>query len=545
MAGSPVTQERLFPEPAFSTPALLSPFPTDAPMHDSDLLILGSGIAGLTAALKAAEHMDVAVLSKGELSDGASGVAQGGIAVALRSPDSPDLHFRDTLAVGGGLCDAEAVRLLVEEGPQRVEDLIALGMSFDAKDGGMALAREGGHSLPRVVHVGDATGSAVQGALVRAVRSHARIHLWERAFCQDLVIDGGACRGVLAYFDGRPHVFRAPATLLATGGAGHLFEVTTNPPTCTGDGLAMAFRAGARLLDMEFVQFHPTVLYSDAHPRFLLTEALRGDGAVLLNASGRRFMLDYHPLADLAPRDVVVRALAETMAQEGSDRVFLDARMLPAEAWEKGYPTIFERCCQEGIDPRREPIPTTFAAHYTLGGVEITLDGATAIPGLYASGEVANAGVHGANRLASNSLLEGLVFSDRVVRRLVREGTPARVAGTTVPCSGATRSSGPNRIEVSEIRDELGRLMMEHAGVVRSGKGLEHGLEKLKRWESVLSSDFGSPEGWELQNVLTVAQLVIGRAFAREESRGVHFRNDYPEPREIWARRRVIWQRGQ
>ncbi|HVM40836.1 MAG TPA: L-aspartate oxidase, partial [Acidimicrobiia bacterium] len=398
-----------------------------------DVLVLGSGVAGLSAALHAAvSGLDVAVLTKGEVGHSATRYAQGGVAAALDPDDSPELHLADTLAAGGGLCDGEAARILVSEGPGRVRDLMTAGAVFDRGGDGeaaaLALAREGGHSTARVVHAGgDATGAEIERALVAALEATG-LEVREGWFAGDVVVEDGRAVGVTALDPSGPVVeVRARHTVLASGGAGQLFAVTTNPLASTGDGIAMALRADVPVADLEFVQFHPTALHHESMPRPLLSEALRGDGAVLRDDDGVAFMAGEHPLADLAPRDVVARAVAVRLAERGLDHLWLDATAI--RDFEARFPTIWRACRSVGLDPRADWLPVAPAAHYLSGGVVTDLDGATALPGLWAVGEVACTGVHGANRLASNSLLEGLVFAPRVVAAIVDGRDGARPTG--------------------------------------------------------------------------------------------------------------------
>ena len=530
-----------------------------------DVLVLGSGVAGLSAAVRLAAPQSVAsgppglrvgVLTKAELSQSATRWAQGGVAAVLGGDeDSTDLHLADTLAAGAGLCDTDAVRVLVDEGPARVNELIAMGAVFDRQPGGaLALAREGGHSTARVVHAGGAaTGAEVERALVDATRATAAAVL-EQWFALDLLVEGGRCRGVLALSaEGRLVEVRATHTVLATGGAGQLFAVTTNPAEATADGLAMALRAGVPVADVEFMQFHPTALHHPAMPRPLLSEALRGHGALLRDADGQRFV------DELAPRDVVSRAMAERMAAQGVESLWLDATGLAS--FDSRFPTIAGSLRAIGLDPSQDWLPIAPAAHYLSGGVVTDLAGATALPGLWAAGEVACTGVHGANRLASNSLLEGMVFGARLAEAIqagsdgpepsgVMEAilTGPRVAvdpATASPwralTSAATSSGGvPTWPDVPKTRDRMQRAMIEGAGVVRSAGSLSAAgaaIENL-RAEMGVGTPTDRAHG-ELANLLTAAHSVLESATIREETRGAHARSDYPETSARWRRRIV------
>jgi L-aspartate oxidase len=489
-----------------------------------DLLVLGSGVAGLSAAIRAASlepGLRVGVLTKGELSQSATRWAQGGVAAVLGADeDSTDLHLADTLAAGAGLCDVDAVRVLVDEGPSRVEELIALGAVFDTDAGGkLLLAREGGHSLPRVVHAGGAaTGAEIERALVEAVRATA-VAVLEGWFALDLLVEGGCGRGVAALDPGGTrHEVRAGHTLLATGGAGQLFAVTTNPPESTGDGVAMALRAGVAVADVEFMQFHPTALHHPAMPRPLLSEALRGHGALLRDVNGERFV------DELAPRDQVARAMTARMLALAVDHCYLDATGL--ERFDERFPTIAAAVRAIGLDPATDWLPIAPAAHYLSGGVVTDLDGATTLPGLWACGEVACTGVHGANRLASNSLLEGMVFAPRVVEAVARGKERADPTGAMRAVHGPSTLSLPSLPQPvgggdgAKARVELQQAMTEGAGVLRSAGSLAATMATIE------GLPLGDPEN---ANLAVVAAALVTAAIAREESRGAHTRTDHPD----------------
>jgi len=500
--------------------------------HTTDVVVVGSGIAGLSAALHArAGGHRVTVVTKVNIGDGSTRWAQGGIAAALDPADSPEDHLADTLAAGVGLCDEQAVRVLVAEGPDRVRELIALGASFDRDpDGGLALTREGGHHRNRIVHAGgDATGAEVQRALEEAIRRDPAITVVEHALVLDLLTGAnGRTAGVTLHVlgEGTPDgvgAVLARAVVLATGGMGQVYSATTNPPVSTGDGVALALRAGAVVTDVEFVQFHPTALYLGPGARGqqpLVSEAVRGEGAVLVDAEGKRFMTGVHELADLAPRDVVAKAILRVMQAEGLQHVWLDARGLGRERLERRFPSIVARCRQAGVDPVTDPIPVVPAAHYASGGVRTDLRGRTSVPGLYACGEVACTGVHGANRLASNSLLEGLVFAGRIGADLARD-LPAWVEPV------------PADVEVGLVdpagRDELARRMSAGAGVIRTDASLHAAAVALAAAAADDATVEPRPETWDATNLHTVATALVAAASRREETRGCHWREDFPE----------------
>ncbi|HYI61348.1 MAG TPA: L-aspartate oxidase [Acidimicrobiales bacterium] len=539
-----------------------------------DLLVLGSGVAGLSAAVRAADRhgLRVGVLTKGELPQATTRWAQGGVAAVLHDdPDSTDLHLADTLACGAGLCDTEAVRVLVDEGPARVHELIALGAAFDRDpDGSLQLAREGGHSQARIVHAGGAaTGAEVERALVAAVQRGAAA-LYEHHFAVDLLVEGGRCRGVAAVGpDGAPVVVRADHVLVTTGGAGQLYAVTTNPLEATGDGIAMALRAGVAVADVEFVQFHPTALHHEAMPRPLLSEALRGHGALLRDGRGQRFV------DELQPRDVVSRAEVEVMAAQGIDHVFLDARHL--EDFAARFPTIAAALRPIGLDPTRDLLPVAPAAHYTCGGIVTDLDGSSSLPGLWAAGEASCTGVHGANRLASNSLLEGMVFGPRAVEAIERGRVGPEATGAMRAVLGGDAEGGPlgpgtvgGRLlarpgpvgpgvtapppavpggEGREGRDGLQRAMSAGAGVVRDATTLAAAgavadaaavSAAALAARSAAAGQAVPTEAHELANLAEVARAVVLAATARTESRGAHSRRDHPVTDPAQRRRLVL-----
>jgi L-aspartate oxidase len=506
----------------------------------ADVVVVGSGIAGLTAALHARRAGRVVLVTKSLLDAGSTRWAQGGIAAALAADDSPAAHQADTLAAGAGLCDSAAVSVLVEEGPARVRELAALGAAFDRDpDGVLELTREGGHVHRRIVHAGgDATGAEVERALIAAVTAAGDIEVVEHALALDLLTDAsGAACGITLHVLGEGArdgvgALQARAVVLATGGLGQVYASTTNPDVSTGDGLALALRAGAAVADLEFVQFHPTALWcgpgsSGRQP--LVTEALRGEGALLVDALGRRVMEGAHPLGELAPRDVVAKQMSRVMAAQGVDHLYLDVRPLGADLIRRRFPTLLANCAEIGVDPLTEPVPVAPAAHYASGGVRTDLHGRTSVPGLFACGEVACTGVHGANRLASNSLLEGLVFATRIAARLAEE---LPVPGEPLPAAGPAWS-------VDEAaRPELQRSMTDGAGVLRNAQGLATAAKALDSLLDRRTAAVG-PESWETTNLLTVASALVSAAALREETRGCHWREDHPDTEPRWQARIV------
>jgi L-aspartate oxidase len=511
-----------------------------------DVLVVGGGIAGLTAALGAAHRWNVGLVTKGTLDQTTTFLAQGGIAAALSPHDSPELHLRDTLEAGAGLCDEEAVRVLVEEGPARIRELEQLGTDFDRRDGRLILGKEGAHSVARVVHAGgDATGSVVASSLAEVIMTGGRVEVHEDDFVLDLLMDGGRCVGAVSLGEeGELTVCLARAVVLACGGAGQVYARTTNPVVATGDGHAMAYRAGAVLRDMEFMQFHPTALYGDENPTLLITEALRGEGAYLVDEKGERFMVGAHPRAELAPRDVVVRHMKRVFDRDGTDRVWLDARHLECGFLRKRFPTVSNGLKERGIDFCSQLVPVAPASHYFIGGVLTDTWGRTSVPGLFACGETSSTGIHGANRLASNSLLEGLVFGERTVRELNRYLSVADPAVRKVRLDLADEPrEGNDPSVVADGRDALGRMMIDLCGIVRSREGLEEAAAGLCDLERSLVPPGLKVKELELFNLLTVAKQMVAAATLREESRGVHLRSDFSEQDESNWRRHTLVQR--
>ncbi|WP_428938813.1 L-aspartate oxidase [Fontivita pretiosa] len=526
------------------------------PQQVTDVLVIGGGVAGLRAAIAAAENdAEVLLLTKDTIEQSNTWYAQGGIAAVLQPLDSVEAHIRDTEVVGVGLCDEQAVRVVVEEGPKRVLELLGWGAQFDRQIGNphdLAFGLEGGHSYARILHAcGDATGKELAQTLINKVRSFETIRISERSFAIDLITEGNRCLGALALIDGHVNVIWARRTILASGGAGQLYRESTNPKIATADGHAMAYRAGATLQDMEMVQFHPTTLYVAGSSRALITEAVRGEGAHLVDRNGRRFMSDYHPMGELAPRDVVSRAIVEQIRKTNFTHVFLDVRHLPAERFRARFPQLARLCEQFEIDPSRDLIPIHPATHYMIGGVDADLMGHTSLPGLYAIGEASCSGLHGANRLASNSLLEGLVFGARAGADAAQQ---ARGDETKFPLQLEHRiaPSDKTELDIVDVRNSLRSVMWRNVGIERTGERLSETREIIAFWSRyVMDKTFnvadhgpaGAIAGWELQNMLTACFLITTAAYTRTESRGAHYRLDYPERDDAHWRLHLLWRR--
>ncbi len=516
--------------------------------RSADVLVIGSGVAGMRAALAAASHGSVLLIAKGRMDESNTSQAQGGIAAAMAPTDSTEAHMADTLATGQGVCNENVVQRVTQEAPERINELIAWGGTFDSEGDGLALAREGGHSTARIVHAfGDATGREVSTTLLRRVRATPGIQPMPNVVALDLIVEEGeGCLGALIH-DARHGlmIVWAQQTILATGGAGRIFRETTNPAIATGDGVAMAYRAGADLCDVEFYQFHPTALYVAGASRALISEAVRGEGGLLLKAKQERFMPRYHERADLAPRDVVSRAIVNEIRETGHTCAYLDVRHLPADYFRRRFPGICDLCAQFDIDITRELVPIRPAAHYMVGGVRVDADGASSVPRLWVCGEAACTGLHGANRLGSNSLLEGLVFGfhagDLSGRAAAAEHGQLRPLRLRVDLEQAKRYP----IDVGDVTNSLRAMMWRNVGIERSGFHLDEAIHMMQFWgRYVLSEEFDRADGWELQNMLLLTRLVAEGARLREESRGVHFRTDFPDAQPEW-RRHIIFRNGE
>ena len=515
------------------TPRYLIPFhPKRVPHFFTDVLVIGSGLAGLRSALGVRSDLSALVVTKDRLAQSNSYYAQGGIAGVLSPDDRLEEYVEDTLGAGGELCDRGVVERVLRESGERVGELISWGTSFDRTGVRLALTREGGHGRNRVAHaLGDATGKKIMRAVINRVVQAPHINTWENTFTLDLLTHEGVCRGAIVWNPrhGKTLVW-AKQTILCTGGAGQLYRETTNPDVATGDGVALAYRAGAELRDVEFMQFHPTVLYIAGSSRHLITEAMRGEGAYLVDRHGRRFMNDYDDRAELAPRDVVSWAIVSQMERTQYPNVFLDLTHLDPKMVRERFPGIAALCADFDLDVTRDPIPVRPGAHYIIGGVTVDLDGRTTLPGLWAAGEVAASGLHGANRLASNSLLEAMVFGAHAGEGASREAAGVDDCFHAVPLKNAAVEPGGEPLDLADIRNSLKSLMWRKAGVRRDAEGLGEALENIDRWcRYALARQFSDPTGWELQNMLCAAQLMLRAALAREETRGCHVRTDFPD----------------
>jgi L-aspartate oxidase len=509
----------------------------------TDVLVIGGGVAGLRAAIQVARQSEVIVLVKTERRESNTAWAQGGIAAALAEDDSCEAHAADTLNVGCGLGDPQAVDVLVHDGPACVKELLKWGAKLDRSGHELAAGREGGHSTARVVHAGgDATGAELVDTLLRMTAGNDHIRIFGHCFVIDLVTVDGRCMGAITYHPKYGHqMIWAQAVILAAGGCGQLYRESTNAPVATADGHAMAYRAGAIMSDMEMVQFHPTTLYVAGANRALISEAVRGEGAYLVTREGRRFMTDVHAQAELAPRDVVSRAIRAENIRSGTTCVYLDARHLNGETFRRRFPQITELCREFDIDVTRDLIPVRPSAHYMIGGVKSDLDGRTNIERLWACGEVAATGVHGANRLASNSLLEGMVFGRRAGRDVLQTLASTPAANQTPRLQNTIERSQRTALDIQDVRNSLRSVMWHNVGIERHGQRLIETLEILEFWgRYVMDKVFNDSFGWETQNLLVVARLIARAAGHRTESRGVQYRSDYPEPDEKNWRRRVV-----
>jgi L-aspartate oxidase len=507
--------------------------PKRVPHVFADVLVIGGGIAGIRAALAIDPRLTTVVVTKDALDQSNSAYAQGGIAGVLDPLDDIANHASDTMAAGKGLCDEAVVNMVVQEAPERIRELVAFGANFDLEDGEIALTQEGGHSHRRVAHaLGDATGKEVMRAMIARVRSAEHVQVWEQTATLDLLTHEGVCRGAIVWNaqHGKTLVW-AKQTILCTGGAGRLYRETTNPDIATADGHALSFRAGAELRDMEFMQFHPTVLYIAGSSRHLITEAVRGEGAYLRDCFGHRFMGDYHSSLELAPRDEVSLAITRQMESTKHSCVYLDLTHLPKSLVRERFPHIGRVCAEFGLDITADQIPVRPGAHYMIGGLTVDLDGRSTLPGLWAAGEVTSTGLHGANRLASNSLLEGLVYGLRCGRGAseIALSQPDHFAAFPLRADGTPNTKEDHDLNLTDLTNSLQSLMGRHVGITRNATGLKEALTQIDFWDRYVSlREFTQLKGWELQNLLLIARLMATAAATRAESRGVHFRDDFP-----------------
>lgn len=518
------------------------------PNYFADCLVIGGGLSGLRAANEIDPSLRTIVVTKDALRESNSNYAQGGIASVWSPTDRFDNHIQDTLVAGGALCDPDIVRYVVEEAPTRIAELIEWGTRFDQRDGEILLGREGGHSHQRILHaLGDSTGREIMRAMIQHTRRVDHIDIWEEAFTIDLVTYEGKCRGaIVSRHDQPPCLVWASQTILCTGGCGQVFRESTNPKVATGDGHAMAFRAGAKIRDMEFMQFHPTVLYIAGSSRTLITEAVRGEGAYLLDCDGKRFMKDYDPREELAPRDVVSQSIVKQMEKTKHPCVYLSLAHLEAAHVKSRFPGIAKVCSDFGLDVTQDRIPVRPGAHYMLGGVTIDRDGRTSLPGLLAAGEATSSGLHGANRLASNSLLEGLVYGVRAGRAASQAALASAGDYRTYPLeeSDLRPASLQDSVDVADIKNSVKSLMGRAVGVERNAEQLSEAFATLQKYaDYVLQQEFTNQEGWELQNLLSVALMMTSSAIQRTESRGVHYRVDFPATSDDRWKRHVEVQR--
>jgi L-aspartate oxidase len=514
---------------------------TDMPRLNTDVIIIGGGIAGLFTAIKASETQKVIMITKKSLMESNTRYAQGGIAAVISDDDSPAYHRQDTLIAGAGLCSVSAVDVLVHEGPEGVRDLIRMGTQFDLENGEFALTKEGAHSQRRILHAhGDATGFEIVRALSEKAKENENIDVWDDHFVIDLITEDGECSGAIVQKpDGQKVYVEGKATVLCTGGAGQLYRYTTNPDVATGDGIAIAYRAGAYIKDVEFIQFHPTALCYPGAPRFLISEAVRGEGAVLRNIKGERFMSGYHPQLELAPRDVVARAIVSEMENTKSTFVYIDITHESAEMVKHRFPTIYEFCLNYGLDLTTDWIPVAPAAHYMMGGVKTDLNGETSVKRLFACGEVSSTGVHGANRLASNSLSEAIVFGRRIIEQIHQLQPLHKQPNVEMDKKRVSTPMQP----IVEKRLKLQKIMLRYAGLKRSAKGLDKGYQELKRQLPVYETYISKREEYEFANLLTLALLTAEAAILREESRGGHYREDFPDKDDLLWRKHILFHR--
>ncbi len=521
--------------------------PKHIPHHYVDVLIIGGGIAGLRATMATDPRLSTLVVTKDRLQESSSTYAQGGIAGVLAPDDRFEDHISDTLVAGAELCDPEVVEMVVREAPAHIRQLIQWGTNFDYEEGELLLGREGGHSRNRIVHaLGDATGMEIMRAMIQRARNELGAQIWQDTFTIDLLTHEDECCGALVWnkHHGKTFVW-AKQTILCTGGAGQVYRESTNPLVATGDGHAIAYRAGAELWDMEFMQFHPTVLYIAGSGRTLITEAVRGEGALLVDSDGKRFMPEYDERAELAPRDIVSQAIVDRMRSTQHPCVYLDLTPLGTDRVRERFPGIANSCTEFGIDITRDRVPVRPGAHYMIGGVRVDSQGQTSLPRLWAAGEVTSSGLHGANRLASNSLLEGLVYGAHAGEAASAAALEQPDTFQAIPLENPPLEPHGEPLDLQDIRNSLKSLMWRAAGVRRTGGPLREASQIIDQWKRyVLNRQFSDPDGWELQNMVTIARVMIEAALLREESRGVHMRSDFPHQDDTHWQQRCPISRG-
>ena len=528
-------------------PRYLIPFDPKRISHFfADVFVIGGGLAGLRAAIACDPSQSVLVVTKDVWRESNSNYAQGGIAGVMSKVDCFEDHIEDTLIAGGSLCNRDVVEMVVKTGPDRIRELIDWGTEFDKEaDGDLLLAKEGGHQHKRILHArGDATGAEIMRAVIERARKSPNIQMWQQTFTVDLLVHDGVCRGGLISnpYHGKTFIW-AKQTILATGGTGQVYRETTNPNVATGDGHALAYRAGAEVRDMEFVQFHPTVLYIAGTSRSLITEAMRGEGAILVDAAGKRFMPEYDERAELAPRDIVAQSIVSQMEKTRRPNVFLDLKHLDSDFIRKRFPGIARTCAEFGIDIATDPIPVRPGAHYMMGGVTVDCEGRTTLPGLWAAGEVTSSGLHGANRLASNSLLESIVYGVKAGHGASQAAAEIPDELRAVPLSNDANETEVDSLDLGDIRNTLKSLLWRSAGVQRDRQTLEEACHTIEGWcKYVLPRQFPTPEAWELQNMLIVGRLIVEAALRREESRGTHLRSDFPAINDDGWRKHLAFQ---
>lgn len=510
----------------------------------TDTLIVGSGVTGLCAAVNAAKGGSVLIVTKAKINENCTEYAQGGIAAKLCPNDSFKEHINDTLRTGKGLCDKAVVSGVIKDGPKRVQELMSWGAKFDKEDGKLIFTKEGGHSYPRILRArGDSTGKEIEETMVSTVNKNHHIRVLEYVFAIDFLVNNNICNGIIAWCK-RKGMFLiwAKQTIIASGGCGQIYRETTNPEIATGDGIAMAHRAGVELQDLEFIQFHPTTLYVAGAERVLISETVRGEGGILKNKFGERFMLKYHPKAELAPRDIVSRSILHEIQKTDSTHVYLDIRHTPKEKLSKRFPKIMKLCASFGIDIAKQLIPVYPSAHYMIGGIKVDQRGRTKIKNLYACGEVSSTGLHGANRLGSNSLLECLVYGYRVGREVCKESKKMKEDLAPHSIKEFVKKRQDDELNLEDVKKSLKSLMWRSVGIERDGKYLKEAVENIDLWcKYIINNEFSTPLGWEVQNMLTVAKLISVSASKRHESRGVHYRLDFPDSDDRkWKKHIVI-----